>query len=115
MVYTKAQARVQVETLVANFRANEPSLADVPEAQIEDNYIPELFHCLNMRHVAQRCPCYKNTQHANRNVRRAPAQIFCALSGAKGLSHCIGTVTSEKSACSIAEFCRDLLNIRLVS
>ena len=29
--------RVQVEALVANFRANESSLADVPEAQSEDN------------------------------------------------------------------------------
>ena len=37
MVYTKTQARVQVEALVANFRANESSLADVPEAQIENN------------------------------------------------------------------------------
>ena len=36
-VYTKAQARVPVDALVANFSANESSLADVPEAQIEDN------------------------------------------------------------------------------
>ena len=37
MVFTKAQARVQVEALVSNFRANESSLADVPAAQSEDN------------------------------------------------------------------------------
>ena len=37
MVYTKAEARIQVEALVANNRANEFSLADVPEAQSEDN------------------------------------------------------------------------------
>ena len=43
MAYTKDQARAQVEALVANFRANEASLADVPEAQIEDNYIRKLF------------------------------------------------------------------------
>ena len=47
MLYTKDQARVQVEALVANFRANEASLADVPEAQIEDNYIRKLFRYLN--------------------------------------------------------------------
>lgn len=47
MAYTKDQARAQVEALVANFRANEASLADVPEAQIEDNYIRKLFRYLN--------------------------------------------------------------------
>ena len=47
MAYTKEQARAQVEALVANFRANEASLADVPEAQIEDNYIRKLFRYLN--------------------------------------------------------------------
>ena len=47
MAYTKEQARAQVEDLVANFRANEASLADVPEAQIEDNYIRKLFRYLN--------------------------------------------------------------------
>ena len=33
----------------------------------------------------------------------------------KASAHCIGTVTSEKSACSFAVFCSDLLIIRLVS
>lgn len=47
MPYTKQQARAEVANLVANFRANEPSLADVPEAQIEDSYIRKLFHYLN--------------------------------------------------------------------
>ena len=47
MAYTKDQARAQVEALVANFRTNEASLADVPEAQIEDNYIRKLFRYLN--------------------------------------------------------------------
>ena len=47
MAYTKDQARAQVEGLVTNFRANEASLADVPEAQIEDNYIRKLFRYLN--------------------------------------------------------------------
>ena len=37
MVFTKAQARVLVDALVANFSANESSLADVPAAQSEDN------------------------------------------------------------------------------
>jgi len=47
MPYTKEQARAEIVNLVANFRANEPSLADVPEAQIEDNYIRKLFRYLN--------------------------------------------------------------------
>jgi hypothetical protein len=47
MPYTKDQARTEIANLVANFRANEPSLADVPEAQIEDTYIRRLFHFLN--------------------------------------------------------------------
>ena len=33
----------------------------------------------------------------------------------KASTHCIGTGTSENSACSFAVFCRELLNIRLVS
>ena len=47
MFYKKDQARAQVEALVANFRTNEASLADVPEAQIEDSYIRKLFRYLN--------------------------------------------------------------------
>ncbi|HLE62117.1 MAG TPA: DNA methyltransferase [Pyrinomonadaceae bacterium] len=47
MPYTKEQARLEIANLVANFRANEPNLADVPEAQIEDNYIRKLFRFLN--------------------------------------------------------------------
>ena len=47
MLYTKDQAHAEIVNLVANFRANEPSLADVPEAQIEENYIRKLFHFLN--------------------------------------------------------------------
>jgi len=47
MSYTKDQARTEIADLVANFRANERSLADVPEAQIEGNYIRKLFHFLN--------------------------------------------------------------------
>jgi hypothetical protein len=42
MPYTKEQARVEIADLVAHFRANELSLADVPEAQIEGNYIETL-------------------------------------------------------------------------
>ena len=34
MAYTKDQARAQVEALVANFRANEASLADVPTIKL---------------------------------------------------------------------------------
>ena len=33
----------------------------------------------------------------------------------KASAHCLGAVTSEKSACSFAVFYRELLNIRLVS
>ncbi|MBI5291490.1 MAG: hypothetical protein HY872_06410, partial [Chloroflexi bacterium] len=47
MPYTKARARAEIANLVANFRANEPGLADAPEAQIEDNYIRKLFRYLN--------------------------------------------------------------------
>jgi len=47
MRYTKKQAHTEIINLVANFRANEPSLAEAPEAQIEDNYIRRLFHFLN--------------------------------------------------------------------
>ncbi len=47
MPYTKEQARAEIANLVANFRANEPGLADAPEAQIEDNYIRKLFRYLN--------------------------------------------------------------------
>ncbi|MCJ7529689.1 MAG: DNA recombination protein RmuC [Anaerolineales bacterium] len=47
MSYTKEQARTEITKLVANFRANEPSLANVPEAQIEENYICKLFRFLN--------------------------------------------------------------------
>ncbi len=47
MPHTKEQAHAEIANLVANFRANEPSLADVPEAQIEDNYIRKLFGYLN--------------------------------------------------------------------
>jgi len=47
MSYTKEQARAEIAHLVAHFRANEPSLVNVPEAQIEDNYIRKLFHFLN--------------------------------------------------------------------
>jgi hypothetical protein len=43
MPYTKEQVRVEIADLAAHFRANEPSLADVPEAQIEGNYIRKLF------------------------------------------------------------------------
>ncbi len=47
MSYTKEQARAEIAALVANFRANEPNLVDVPEAQIEANYVRKLFHYLN--------------------------------------------------------------------
>jgi len=47
MSYTREQDRTEITKLVANFRANEPSLANVPEAQIEDNYIRKLFRFLN--------------------------------------------------------------------
>lgn len=47
MPYTKDEARAEIAQLVANFRANEPSLADAPEAQIEDTYIRRLFRYLN--------------------------------------------------------------------
>ena len=47
MSYTKEQARAEIAHLVAHFRANEPSLVNVPEAQIEDNYIRNLFRFLN--------------------------------------------------------------------
>jgi len=47
MPYTKARACAEIANLVANFRANEPGLADAPEAQIEDNYIRKLFRYLN--------------------------------------------------------------------
>jgi len=47
MPYTKEQTRAEIANLVANFRANEPNLADAPEAQIEDSYIRKLFHYLN--------------------------------------------------------------------
>jgi len=47
MAYTKEQAREKIAALVANFRANEPSLFNVPEAQIEASYIRPLFRFLN--------------------------------------------------------------------
>jgi type I restriction-modification system DNA methylase subunit len=47
MPYTQEQAHAEIANLVANFRANEPNLADAPEAQIEDSYIRKLFHYLN--------------------------------------------------------------------
>jgi len=42
MYYTKSQAYTEIADLVAGFRANERSLANVPEAQIEGNYIRRL-------------------------------------------------------------------------
>lgn len=45
--YSKTQAREKISDLVAAFRANDPSLADVPEAQIKENYIRKLFRFLN--------------------------------------------------------------------
>ncbi|MFA4907715.1 MAG: hypothetical protein WC602_05585 [archaeon] len=47
MPYTKEQALTEITNLVANFRANEQSLLDVAEAQIEANYIRKLFGFLN--------------------------------------------------------------------
>jgi hypothetical protein len=47
MPYTQEQARAEIAQLVANVRANEPNLADAPEAQIEDTYLRRLFHYLN--------------------------------------------------------------------
>lgn len=46
-LYTKQQAREGIGDLVAAFRVNEASLATVPEAQIELNYIRPLFQFLN--------------------------------------------------------------------
>jgi hypothetical protein len=46
-VLTKEQARDKVATLVDRFRADEPSLAQVREAQIEESYIKPLFRYLN--------------------------------------------------------------------
>lgn len=45
--YTKSQARKKITELVADFRAHEPNLLGVAEAQIEQNYIRKLFHYLN--------------------------------------------------------------------
>jgi hypothetical protein len=47
MPYTKQQTRAEITKLVDHFRANESSLADVPEAQIEADYIRKLFRYLN--------------------------------------------------------------------
>jgi hypothetical protein len=47
MLYTKPQAHSEITDLVASFRANERILANVPEAQIESNYIRKLFRFLN--------------------------------------------------------------------
>ena len=47
MLYTKEQAYKEITDLVSSFRANERSLANVPEAQIESIYIRKLFRFLN--------------------------------------------------------------------
>jgi hypothetical protein len=47
MLYTKEQAYKEITDLVSSFRDNERSLANVPEAQIESNYIRKLFRFLN--------------------------------------------------------------------
>jgi type I restriction-modification system DNA methylase subunit len=47
MSYTKEQSLAEITQLVANFRANEACLNDVPEAQIESDYIRKLFRFLN--------------------------------------------------------------------
>ncbi len=47
MTYTKEQAYTEIADLVANFRTNERVLTNVPEAQIEGNYVRKLFQFLN--------------------------------------------------------------------
>jgi hypothetical protein len=47
MTYTKPQSLSEISNLVASFHANERSLANIPEAQIEANYIRKLFRFLN--------------------------------------------------------------------
>jgi len=45
--YTKQEARTEIANLVKNFRKNQVSLQDAPEAQIENDYIRPLFRFLN--------------------------------------------------------------------
>jgi len=46
-MYTKDEARACIAELVAQFRQNEGTLENAPEAQIENNYIRPLFRFLN--------------------------------------------------------------------
>ncbi len=45
--FTKEQVRAKIAALVEQFRQNEATLLDKPEAQIEDTYIRQLFSFLN--------------------------------------------------------------------
>jgi len=47
MAYTKEEARVKIQALVEDFRAQEKMLETAPEAQVEQNFIRPLFRYLN--------------------------------------------------------------------
>lgn len=47
MIYAKEEARLKIQKLVEDFRAQEAALEAAPEAQIEQNFIRPLFRYLN--------------------------------------------------------------------